>query len=435
MKKPIDPNLQGFDENNLPIDIEKPQEFTINGEKPEKDIFSSGFNPLSNHSDSGDGDKLNLNVESREHRHHHSHSSGSSHHSSSESHHHTHHHSSKSKKSKMPVAAKIAISILVILLLLIFAVVGTVLYLESRGKDDLKNVKTETDYQEVIEYNGHKYIYNNDIVSVAFIGVDKRDLGLDNGKIGTAGQADANIVLTVDTSTGKATAIAVPRDTMVDVDLYSESGLFLRSEEMQLCLSYAYGNGTDTSAANVTTSISRILYNVPISKYFALDLDGIAPINDAIGGVTVTSLYDLKKYGISKGDEVHLQGDLTEAYVRTRDMDDVNASLNRTARQMQYIKAFAGQLVPAVINDFSVVSSLYNTASEYSSTDISLSNVTYLASLLLSKGVTDFDTITLEGEMKPSDRIDYADVVYAEFYPDEEALMETVLSVFYKQAD
>lgn len=429
MKKPIDPNLQGFDDDNLPIDLEikNPEESEFTEEYKNTD-FSSDFYPAPKRTDEKEDINLNLNVEKREHHHHSSHSSGSSHHSHSS-------HSSKNKKKKMPVAAKIAIAILVILLLLIFVVVGTIVFLESRGKEDMKNVKTETDYQEVIEYNGHKYIYNNNIITVAFIGVDKRELGLENGKVGTAGQADANIVLAVDTSTGKSTAIAVPRDTMVEVDLYSESGLFLRSEEMQLCLSYAYGNGTDTSAANVTTSVSRILYNVPISKYFALDLDGIAPINDAIGGVTVTSLYDLEKYGISKGDEVHLQGDLTEAYVRTRDFNDVNASLNRTARQMQYIKAFAGQLVPAVANDFSVVSNLYNTASEYSSTDISLSNVTYLASLLLSKGVTDFETITLEGEMKPSDNTEYADVVYAEFYPDEDALMETVLSVFYNQAD
>ncbi|MGN1202702.1 MAG: hypothetical protein ACI4RF_05350, partial [Eubacterium sp.] len=125
----------------------------------------------------------------------------------------------------------------------------------------------------------------------------------------------------------------------------------------------------------------------------------------------------------------------TEAYVRTRDLDNIEASLNRTARQVQYIKAFAAQLLPAVMNDFSIVSRLYSTATDYSSTNISLSDATYMASLLLSKNITDFETTTLEGEMKPSTRIDYADVVYAEFYPDEDKLMEIVLDTFYTQID
>ena len=158
-----------------------------------------------------------------------------------------------------------------------------------------------------------------------------------------------------------------------------------------------------------------------------------APINDAIGGVTVQSLYDFDDLGIKKGDTVHLVGDLTEKYVRTRDMDTVNASLNRTARQVQYIKAFAAQRIPAVMNDFSIISNLYSTAMDYSSTNISLSDVTYLASLLISKNITDFETTTLEGEMKPSTRVDYGDVVYAEFYPDEDKLMQTVLDTFYTQ--
>lgn len=79
---------------------------------------------------------------------------------------------------------------------------------------------------------------------------------------------------------------------MVDIDLYTVGGEFVRTENMQLCLAYAYGDGGTSSCENVTTAISRILANVPVEKYFALDLSGIAPLNDAVGGVTVTSLYD-----------------------------------------------------------------------------------------------------------------------------------------------
>ena len=335
----------------------------------------------------------------------------------------------------MSIPAKIGISALAINLAVILAFVGTIAFLESSGKNELKNVPDQTNYQETIEYNGNKYVYNSDVIAIAFMGVDKRDLGLDNGSVGTGGQSDADILLTINTKTGKAKAIAIPRDTMVDVDLYSESGIFLRSEKMQLCLSYAYGDGKAKSAENTANSISRILYDVPITKYFALDLNGIAPINDSIGGVTVDSLYDFKDIGIKKGDKIKLTGDMTEKYVRQRDMDTVNASLNRTARQVQYVKAFASQVIPAVTQDFSVVTRLYDTASKYSTTNLSLSNVTYLASLMLSKGITNFDTVTLEGDMQESTKKDYADFVYAEFYPDKDKLMQLVLDTFYTKQD
>lgn len=424
MNKPIDPNLN----DDLELDILNNTDDLISLENTVKSTNDTDGTPA-----------LTLNEEDKHrhssgHHHHSHHHSSGSHHSKHHKHHshsHSHH---KKKKQKLPTAAKIAIAFLVLLLVVVIGIVGTFLFLEQKGKNSFTNVTTQTNYEEVIEHEGHKYVYNKDVVAIAFIGVDKRELGTGDA-IGTAGQADADIVLTVDTRTGRAKALSIPRDTMVDVDLYSENNIFLRNENMQLCLSFAYGDGKASSANNVTTSISRILYNVPINKYFVLDLDGIAPINDAIGGVTVESLYNFENLGIKVGDKVHLTGNLTESYVRQRDMQTIDASLNRTARQTQYIKAFANQLVPAVLNDFSIVSRLYNTAANYSTTNLDLSNVTYLASLLVSKGVRDFETETLQGEMKESERTDYADYVYAEFYPDEELTLETVLDTFYTQVD
>lgn len=464
MKKPIDPNLDNIldeltEENAAPtsssnkkvidfgIDADGDDliNFSFEGtadapEKREKHAEEKAFE-IEPKSDEASRVHHHHSTEGEHHyssgEHHHSHSSGSKHHhSSSHSHHHSSHsHHHHKHKKRLSIPAKIGISAICIVLAVVIAFIGTLAYLDLSGKNEFKNIDKQTDYQEVIEYNGSKYVYNQDVVAIAFLGVDKRELGLNDNAVGTGGQADADIVLTINTKTGKAKAIAVPRDTMVDIDLYSESGIFLRSENMQLCLSYAYGDGKAKSAENTTTSISRILYDVPISKYFALDLNGIKPINDAMGGVTVESLYDFPNLGIKKGDSVKLTGDLTETYVRQRDMDTVNASLNRTSRQVQYIKAFAAQVIPAVTQDFSVVSRLYETASKYSTTNLSLSNVTYLASLMLSKGITNFDTVTIEGEMKASDRKDYADFVYAEFYPDEDKLMQLVLDTFYTKQD
>lgn len=442
MSKPIDPNLN----DNFDIELD-----LMGGDEPIKkasDINSESVSigeiemqlkekRFDEHHHHSSGSEHHHHFSGSEHHHH---SSGGSHHShSSSSKGHSSHHSSskKKKKKKMPIAAKIAIAFLIILLLLPLIGVGTVFFLENRGKSDFINnmtVQQNENYQEIVEYNNHKYKYNEDIVSIAFMGIDKRDLD-DNSAIGSAGQADADMVAAIDTNTGKTKIIAIPRDTIVDVDVYSESGIFLHSKEMQLCLSYAYGDGGESSAKNVTKSMSRILYGIPINKYFTLDLNGIAPINDSIGGVTVVSMYDFPDHDIKKGDSVHLTGDLTETYVRRRDMDSVDASLNRTDRQIQYIKAFASQLAPAAINDLGVIRNLYSTASSYSNTDLDISNVTYLATRLLSKGINDFETTSIPGEMKLSDEPDATGRVYAEFYPDEEATLQIVLDTFYTQVD
>ncbi len=452
MKKPIDPNLNNLSDEDFLLSADKLKD-KPNFSFEDSSIFKEPEEPhfkVTQVDEHGLTHRDNPDIYSSSSGHssdHHSsshHSSGhhhsSSHHSSSHHHHSSSHHSSSrhnSKKKKMPLAARIIIAVALILLLIIIIVGGTFFILQQTGKKDMQTSVTEdTAYQETIEYKGHTYVFDKDVVSMAFIGVDQRDLDKSSNKQ-FVGAADADIILAVDTKDATAKVIAIPRDTVVDVDTYSKSGVFLNTQKMQLCLAYAYGDGKARSCTNVTNSISRILYDVPIDKYFALDLNGIAPLNDAIGGVTVESLYDFNTsvLNVRKGETVTLKGDMAEAYVRTRSLDNINASLNRTERQVQYVKAYVSQAVPAAVKDFGIVSSLYNTASEYSQTNISVNNVTYLASLLLSKGVTGFDTYKIEGEMKEAKMTEFPDAVHAEFYPDEDNLMETVLEVYYDRID
>ena len=424
MKKPIDPNLERFEDSVFSLtggdDTSGACYHAPQFEMKETSAAATPgeYHASENHRQRAEatGAPVEPAPGGEEHHHHHHH-----HHSDSHSHsrhgdhrrhrHHRHHHH---RHHRLPKGARVVIGILVALLI-----------------KKMTNTTATTDYQETIEYQGHTYVYNENVVTMAFLGVDKRELGKAESHTSTNGMADTDIVVAIDKVSGKTSMIAVPRDTMVDVDVFDKDGNFKKTKEMELCIAYAYGDGFGTSCKNVTKSISRILYNVPIDKYFALDLNGIQPINDSIGGVKVQSLYDLPDYGVKKGDTVHLTGDLTEAYVRTRDMDNLNASLNRTQRQVQYLNAFADKVRGSVTSDFSVITNLYNTASDYCTTDLTVSNVTYLGSLLLQKGVTDFQSYTLEGKMKAVENKEFKDYVYAGFYPDKDSLMQTVLDVFY----
>lgn len=450
MKKQIDPNLNGFDGEDFlsPPENNDISGFKISGEiarenrqspdfkvtEKDEDNQEKDYHASENHRAKAEMGTLNheyaamrtKNGSSGSHSYSHSHSSShyhsASHHSSS---------SKKKKKSRLPLPIRIAIVILVILLFFVFTAGGVLLYMRNKGKNDLIIEKPDTPYQETIEYNGGTYVYDKNKVAFAFIGVDRQEIGEQSDAYGTSGQADTDMLAVVDTSTGDVSIITVPRDTIVDIDLYSKSGIFLRTEPKQLCLAYAYGDGMEQSCTNVTSAVSRILMNVPIEKYFALDLDGIAPLNDAIGGVTVESLHDFPEKNIKKGETITIRGDFAETYVRSRDLNYIEASLNRTQRQNQYVRAYADKLRTTVTNDFSVVTNLYNTAIDYSQTNITLNDVTYMASLILSKGVGEFTSYTIDGEMKASAEVVREDGVYAEFYADEDSVLDIVVNCFY----
>lgn len=448
MKKQIDPNLNGFDGEDFlsPPVNESVSDFIISGETAQErrqepdfkvaekneDNQEKDFHASENHRAKAEMGTLNHEYASMRAQNG---SSGSYSHSHSGSHHHSssHHSSSskKKKKSRIPLPIRIAIVILVILLLFVFTAGGVLIYMRNKGKNDLIVEKPDAPYEETIEYNGSTYVYDKNKVAFAFIGVDRQEIGEQSDAYGTSGQADTDMIAVVDTSTGNVSIITIPRDTIVDIDLYSKSGIFLRTEPKQLCLAYAYGDGMEQSCTNVTSAVSRILMNVPIEKYFALDLDGIAPLNDAIGGVTLESLHDFPEKNIKKGETITIRGDFAEMYVRSRDLDYIEASLNRTQRQNQYVRAYADKLRTAVTNDFSVVTNLYNTARDYSQTNITLNDVTYIASLILSKGVGDFTSYTIDGEMKASQETVREDGVYAEFYADEDSVLDIVVNCFY----
>lgn len=366
----------------------------------------------------------------------HHHSSGKSHSHSSKSKSHSHHHSSKKKKDKkkLPLPARIAIGFLVVIFVFTAAGLGSFLVFLLTGGSDMKTKSDETSYQETIEYKGHTYKFNKDVFAIAFMGIDQREMETSD-MTDFVGASDADIVVAIDSKTGVTKAIAIPRDTMVDVDIYTNSGVFLRTQKAQLCLAYAYGDGAEKSCRNTVDAMSRVLLGIPIQKYFALNLNGIKPLNDSIGGVTVESLYDFPDDGIKKGDTITLHGDMAEKYVRERSMDDIEASLNRTQRQIQYAKAYAAQVVPAAIKDFNIITGLYNTAKGYSQTNISLSNATYMGTLLLSKGINDFPARTIQGTMKAAKDPVMENVVHAEFYPDNDDVTEAVLDAFYTQID
>lgn len=338
--------------------------------------------------------------------------------------------SAKNRKSNHIRILKRLVLVLIVLALIVGIVAGcTFGILKHIGKNSI--VPTSTGYEEIIEYNGKRYKYNKNIFAMAFLGIDQEELKTSD-ETDFVGASDAMIVLTVDLKTGKAKAIALPREIMTDMKTYDEkTGEFRQEENHQLYLAYAYANGGEQSCNNAVDTIRRVLMNVSIDKYFALDLAGIKPLNDAVGGVILKSKMDNDSIGVKSGQVVTLKGDMAETYVRSRSVTEVTGSLDRLDRQVQYVESFVSQVAPAVMTDLTTVQRLYTVGSQYSQTNMSLANLTYLASFLTSKGTVNFDTYTIDGKMDSYKDDKFDDQYHAAFYPDETSIMETVLEVFY----
>ena len=328
---------------------------------------------------------------------------------------------------------KVLIIVVSVILAIAIAVAGTMIYLINTGQSELfdanlnvivpeevpAQVQDDGDY---IEYKGATYQYNKDVTNILFLGIDK-NLDEEN-EMSTGGQADMLVMIAMNTKKHKMTMIAIPRDTMTEVALYTPSGRYTGMDTMQVCLAYAYGDGKETSCENTVSSARKIFYNIPVKTYYALDLDGIAAMNDCVGGIDVVSPETITSF--VKGESYHLVGRQAEHFVRDRDQTTVNASLQRLERQKVYAKSFLATMLSKIKSDVTSAVSVFNDSAPYSCTNLNAAKVAYLAKEFAFGGGMTTEMISIPGKMENNnDR--------AEYKIDENAFFEQFLSVYYER--
>lgn len=331
----------------------------------------------------------------------------------------------RSKESIKRMKRRRRIRALAIVLLVIGAIAaagwGFVNHSVNQGKKKIEE-KTEKVIKakgDTITYNGKKYALNKHMATVAFIGFDNR--ATDDGT--KEGQSDTVMVVALNTDTGEARGIVIPRDSMVAVDIYA-GGSFSGQVTEQLCLQFAYGTDGDSSSALTAAAASRVLDNIPVDYYYTLNIEGVAPINDSIGGVTLVPTQSVPSTSVVEGQETTLFGKTAEKYVQWRDTTNLTSSLDRTARQVSYVQAFASKVLSSAKSDPAILINLYQTMGDYTWTNLGLDEFSYLATTMLEHGLTSFDVVTLQGTMQQGD-------TFAEFYLDQDNVKQTVVDTFY----
>ncbi len=351
------------------------------------------------------------------------------------------HHSKKYKNKKKTV--KILIIILCVILALVVATASTLFIFNEVGKSamhnykemtiepspDVENLEKVQDDGKTITYQGKTYVFNEDVATVVLMGIDIKDFEVPDRQVGESGQADAIYTAVIDTKNNKVTILGVSRDSMVDVNIYNTDGEFVRTENMQICLSYAYGDGAHTSCENTITSLQRLFYGLQFNTYFSIDTRALETLTDTVGGVELTALVDFYSgyYNrtIYAGETITLYGNDATMYIRSRDLDELDSNNDRMARQKQFMTAFISKIWSSIKQNPSLITNLYGQITDTSTTNLTPSKMTYLTSTALSMldSSSEIEFVNIPGTVKKGE--------YAEFVIDSNSLMEIMLDLFY----
>lgn len=292
------------------------------------------------------------------------------------------------------------------------------------SKDDIE----EADDSDVIRYHGKKYRYNDQLTTVLCMGIDQdsKEITKYEGVSGKSGQADTIFLLVIDQVQKKLQVIGLSRDTMTDIKIFDYRGNYLATAENHLGLAYCFGDGKETSCQYMVDAVSNLFYGIPINAYVAINMEAFVRLNDSVGGVSVTVPEDLTQAHpkLIKGKTVTLKGMEALIFMRHRDTSVADSNSTRMLRQKQYIVNFVKKAAEEVKKDLTLPVSIYNSLSKEMVTDVSLSEIVYLAPKMTDMTLDEDSIMMLKGEAVQGS-------VYDEIYVDDDALYELILDVFY----
>ena len=275
---------------------------------------------------------------------------------------------------------------------------------------------------KTITRDGVDYFPRNDITTVLVMGIDQFGRVADSESYQNRGAADMNMVLILDETNEAIHVLHLNRDTMLEMPVLGIGGRQAGTYYGQLALAHTYGSGLADSCENTRQAVSDFLYGISIDYYAAMNMDAIAILNDAVGGVTleVTEDFSLVDPTIGMG-RVTLKGDQAIRFVRTRKDVGDQLNLSRITRQQAYLDGFS-EAFRAKQGDEQFFLSLWEEVAPYVVTDCSATVINGLINRC--GGYALGEVITPEGENVRGE-------TYYEFYVDEEKLDELILRLFY----
>ncbi|WP_077328803.1 LCP family glycopolymer transferase [Virgibacillus siamensis] len=161
-----------------------------------------------------------------------------------------------------------------------------------------------------------KKVEDKEPINILLLGVDERK----NDK----GRSDTMIVMTLDPDQNQMQLLSIPRDTRTEI--------IGKGFEDKINHAYAFGN----SEMSVDT-VENFL-DIDLDYYVRMNMEGLAQLVDAVGGITVNNDQEFSQGGYTFGTgQIQLDGKAALAYSRMRKQDP-KGDLGRNQRQRQIIE-------------------------------------------------------------------------------------------------
>ena len=297
----------------------------------------------------------------------------------------------------------------------------------SSGEASSVEAGAPVDGREITYYNGTAYAKREDLETVLLLGVDKFEGETPEGYLNNQ-QADFLLLLVMDEENETCTPLQLNRDTMTQIQILGVTGEPAGSFTGQLALAHTYGSGEEDSCENTVLAVENLLYGMEIDHYVSLTMDGVALLNDLVGGVPVEVLDDFSGIDDSlvQGETVTLRGRQALTYVRSRGGLEDSTNLHRMERQRQYLASLQQQLKKAAQEDSQFSLDALLQLNEYMVSDCTIDQLSGLGEDLAAYNVGDI--LTTPGDAKVGEE-------YMEFTVDEDALQRLVMDIFYEPVE
>ena len=277
-----------------------------------------------------------------------------------------------------------------------------------------------------VRYQGKTYVLNDHLSNYLLLGVDTEGSIREKKTPGSAGQTDAIFLLSYDRAKETVVCLAIPRDTITQIEIFTPDGESTGFFSDHINLQYAFGDGRQKSCELSAAAVSRLLSGIRIDGCAAVNLSSIPKLATLVDGVEITIPDDTlakENPAFTKGSRVLLDETNTELFVRYRDTDVMQSGFDRMNRQKVFIEAFAARLSQKQKEDASTVTRIFETMKEEMITNMSNDIFVDLAG---AERVGEIETIPGSRGHEGS---------YDVYRADESALYDLVIRLFYKEEE
>lgn len=368
------------------------------------------------------------------------------------------------KVRKKGRAGKIVMGVLssIFILLLTLGLIGIIIYKSGEmalkasanmpaprvdvDVQDIDKIRESLEYKDSVAwqddwiiYDNKVYEYREDMLNFLLLGIDQGGNLSTETKLSdwNAGQADTIFLIALNQEDKTISVIGIPRNSMVDVEIFNSEKECIETIYNQICLQYGYAGGGELGLEKMKESVSELLWELPIHGTCAVSFDAVSEVINRLGGIKVIVPDDMTGYNSSyiKGSTQMLTGKNVVSYLRYRERDTLGSPTARLERQKAFMKVAAVRLLQEIKTKPICVKEIYESIKPYMNTDITVDEAVFIAAKALDCTLPEQAFYQLTGE----DRAEYiggengGQDYYDDYYINEEELEKIMIDVFYKE--